>query len=83
MPAVKAAPAQPVDLAALAQAIAESAPSLRFVAIDLSSAMGAAGTERAFFKVHETGRVTRRVEKTSAAQGEATMAEMRSFNRYD
>ena len=82
-PMPQKAPAQPVDLAALAQVIAESAPTLQFVTIDLSSAPGATSSDRAWFQVHETGRTTRRMEKTSAAEGAATVARMRAFNRFD
>ena len=82
-PARAEATAQPVDLATVAHSIAESAPSLRFVAIDLSPAEGATEAERAYFRVHDTGRVTRRVERMDAALGRATVATMRGFNRFD
>lgn len=74
---------QPVDLDALARTVAESALSLRFVAIDLSSAAGTTGSEHAYYRVHDTGRVTRRVAKMSIEDGKATIEKMRAFNEYD
>ncbi|RDX41617.1 hypothetical protein OH76DRAFT_187742 [Lentinus brumalis] len=79
-----ATPEKSVDLAVLARTVAESAPSLRFIAIDLSPAKGASSAERAWFRVHEP-RVgsSRRVEKISEEEGQAIANKMRAFNRYD
>ena len=77
-------PPTSVDLAAMARTVAESAPSLRFVAIDLSAAKGSSATERAWFRVHEVGTGSaRRIEKISEQEGLAIAAKMRAFNRYD
>ena len=83
LPLPEKKPTQPVDLDALARTVAESAPSLRFVAIDLSPAAGSTGSERAYYRVHDTGRVTRRVERVGAEDGQSTVAKMRAFNQYD
>ncbi|RPD65386.1 hypothetical protein L226DRAFT_455888 [Lentinus tigrinus ALCF2SS1-7] len=75
---------KPMDLAALALAVAQSAPSLRFVALDLSAVKGASSAERAWFRVHEPSlEVARKVEKISEEEGRAIVAEMKAFNRYD
>ena len=82
---IPSAPAEkPIDLTALARVVAQSAPSLRFVAIDLSAAKGATPAERAWFRVleHRVGGV-RGVVKVSEEEGRAVAAEMRAFNRYD
>ncbi|KAI0701629.1 hypothetical protein C8Q76DRAFT_771755 [Earliella scabrosa] len=81
---VPTAPKQTADLSALARLIAESAPSLQFVAIDLSAAKDASDAERAWFRVHEVGvGNVRKVQKISEQEGRAIVATMRGFNRYD
>ena len=81
---VPTSPKQPTDLSALARLIAESAPSLQFVAIDLSAAKDASDAERAWFRVHEVGvGSARKVQKIGEQEGRAIVATMRGFNRYD
>lgn len=77
-------PNEPVDLASIARAVAESAPSLQFVAIDLSAARDASAAERAWFRVHEVGSGSaRRVQKIGEQEGLSIAGKMRAFNRYD
>ena len=77
-------PPTSVDLAAMARTLAESAPSLRFVAIDLSAAKGSSATERAWFRVHEVkSSPSRRVVRVGEEEGRAIAEQMRGFNRYD
>ena len=77
-------PPMSVDLATMARTVAENAPSLRFVAIDLSSAKGSSHTERAWFRVHEVkSSPSRQIARVSEEEGRAIAEQMRGFNRYD
>ncbi|KAI0659065.1 hypothetical protein C8Q70DRAFT_1045314 [Cubamyces menziesii] len=75
---------EPVDLVALARTIVEHAPSLRFVALDLSSAPGgsASKSKQAWFRVYDVGK-QRKVEQVSESEGREIQRKMRSFNRWD
>ncbi|TBU55112.1 hypothetical protein BD310DRAFT_714265 [Dichomitus squalens] len=77
-------PPTTVDFDALARAIAESAPSLRFVAIDLSAAKGSSDGQRAWFRVLEArSGPSRRVVRVGEEEGRAIAERMRGFDRYD
>ena len=81
---IPSAPSEkPIDLTALARVVAQSAPSLRFIAIDLSAAKGATVAERVWFRVLEQKAGIRGVVKVGEEEGRAIAAEMRAFNRYD
>ena len=75
---------EPVDLVALARTIVEHAPSLRFVALDLSSAPGgsASKSKQAWFRVYDVGK-QRKVEQVPESEGREMQRKMRSFNRWD
>lgn len=71
-----------IDLAALARTVAEHAPSLRLVVLDLSAAPGAAAGEKAWFRAYDVGS-ERRVVRLGAAEGRQAEDVMRAFNRWD
>ncbi|KAI8986831.1 hypothetical protein BD414DRAFT_415739 [Trametes punicea] len=70
------------DLAALAREVAQHAPSLSFIALDLSAAPDAAEDEKAFFRVLDLG-ARREVKRISEAEGLEMVRKMRAFNRWD
>ncbi|KAI9067788.1 hypothetical protein FKP32DRAFT_1609246 [Trametes sanguinea] len=76
------APTEAIDLAKLARTIAEHAPSLRFVSLDLSRAAGAAEDQKAWFRMYNAG-AKREVERMSETEGREVERKMRAFNRWD
>lgn len=73
---------EPADLAALARTVAEHAPSLQFIALDMSGAPGAAKDAQAWFRAYSAGS-ERKVVKVEEAEGRATMRKMLAMNRWD
>ncbi|KAI0635040.1 hypothetical protein C8Q77DRAFT_1054954 [Trametes polyzona] len=72
------------DLDALALMFAERAPSLQFIALDLSAAPGAAVSEgaKAWYRAYNAGS-QRRVVKLDEAEGMEMSRKMRVLNRWD
>ncbi|KAL7284280.1 hypothetical protein ACG7TL_001563 [Trametes sanguinea] len=75
-------PAEAVDLTKLAWTVAEHAPSLQFVSLDLSKAAGAAENEKAWFRVYDAG-ARREVVRMNEVEGRDVERKMRAFNRWD
>lgn len=73
---------EPADLAALARTVAEHAPSLQFIALDISGAPGAAKDAQAWFRAYSAGS-ERKVVKVEETEGRATMRKMLTMNRWD